>query len=241
MRYGVISDVHSNLEALEVVLEALKAEKVDRLLCVGDLVGYGADPGPCLALIRKEVHHTVCGNHDWALTGKLSLEWFNEWARAGLEWTKRHLAASDAAYLNSLSLTWQDSQVTLAHGSVHEPEKFHYVMNLQEARRSLAVQATPVAFIGHTHVPGVFVQEGDRIGFERPQRLTISPLARHLVNVGSVGQPRDGDPRASYCLYDSDSGQLEFRRLTYPVARAQEKIRKAGLPEFLADRLSSGY
>lgn len=241
MRYGVFSDVHSNLEALEVVLKALNEARVDRLLCAGDLVGYGADPGPCLVRLRGSGMEPVAGNHDWAVAGRMPLSWFNENARAGLVWTMGRLGAAERAQLGELPLSWSDGAVSMAHSTLHEPEEFHYAQDLATAAESLRVQETPVAFIGHTHVPGFFLLGGGRVTYESGEALTLRPGQRVLVNVGSVGQPRDGDPRAACCLYDSDSGRIEIRRLAYPVERAQEKVRRAGLPEFLARRLEMGY
>ncbi len=241
MRYAILSDVHANLEALEAVLRALEKEHVDRLLCAGDLVGYGADPAACLAQLRNQGAACVCGNHDYAVAGKLEPDWFNDQARAAVEWTARCLPEPEKGYLEELPLVWTDSNVTLVHGSVHEPEQFHYVMDLVNARASLDAQKTPVAFIGHTHVPRIFAQQDGKVSTLRVQQLRLDPKQKYLVNVGSVGQPRDGDPRAAYCLFDAEAQSLEIRRVPYEIARAQEKIVRNGLPRFLADRLSVGY
>ncbi len=241
MRYGIFSDVHSNLEALEAVLGALTQDRIDRLLCAGDLVGYGADPTPCLKSLREKTVQAVCGNHDQAVAGGMDLDWFNKPAQAAVLWTRANLPEAEQSVLKRLPYIWQDGQVTLAHGSLHEPERFHYVLDLETARASLHVQKTPVAFIGHTHVPGFFLQKGEEISFSRERQWRVDPVGKLLVNVGSVGQPRDGDPRACYCLYDTAAETVELRRVAYPVERTQEKIRKAGLPEFLAERLEYGY
>lgn len=223
MRYGIFADVHSNLEALTAVLEELQGQGVDRLLCAGDLVGYGADPSACLDRLRQAGVVAVAGNHDWAAAGKMPLEWFNEAASAAVEWTARQLGQEDQAYLRGLALVWKDPNVTLAHASLENPERFCYLFDSADAEPSLRLLSTPAGFIGHTHVPALF-RSGDRM----------------LVNVGSVGQPRDGDPRAAYCLYDSDNRQAQIRRVPYPVEKTQQKILKAGLPPFLARRLLVG-
>ena len=241
MRLCVFSDVHSNLEALESVLKAAASAKVDRILCAGDLVGYGPDPVACIQLLREHATQVVCGNHDWAAVGRLELEWFNEFARAGVEWTRQQLTDLERDYLKGCSLIWQDSDVTLAHGSLHEPEKFHYVLDTAHAGASLEIQKTPVAFIGHTHVPGIFIQEGSSVSFLRTPEIRIDRRLKYLINVGSVGQPRDGDPRACWCLYDMENATCEVRRVPYPVELTQAKVRAAGLPEFLAERLAYGY
>jgi len=241
MRYGIFSDVHSNLEALEAILDAIEAERVDQLLCAGDWVGYGADPTACLAILRQRGVLSVCGNHDAAVAGQMDLDWFNPYARAALEWTSTQLSEGDRSYLRNLPLVWTDARLTLVHSSLHEPREFHYILNLSDAQASLRLQTTPVLFVGHTHSPGIFVQEGERVSFQRIWPLRIEPQRRYLVNVGSVGQPRDGDPRAAWCLYDSEEKALEVRRVPYPMERAQSKIQQAGLPGFLADRLAIGY
>lgn len=241
MRYGVFSDVHSNLEALGPVLEALAGEGVDRLLCAGDLVGYGADPGPCLERMRRAGVQAVAGNHDWAAAGRFPLDWFNDDARQALEWTAGRLSPQERAYLSGLSLLWEDREVTLAHGSCHEPEQFHYVFDPGAARACLGSQQTPVGFIGHTHVPGFFLEEDSQVRFVRASSRKLEPGRKALVNVGSVGQPRDGDRRAAYCVYDTEERRIEIKRIPYPVEQAQAKIRSAGLPAFLADRLGYGY
>ncbi len=241
MRYAVISDVHSNLEALEAVLEALSREGVNRLLCAGDMVGYGADPAACLGLVRREIHQAVLGNHDDAAIGQMDLNWFNQPAASAVRWTREHLGEPDREYLKGLPLVWKNEEVMMAHGSLYEPEEFHYLFDPTEAKASFSLQETPVAFIGHTHVPGLFVQEGSRVSFLRPVQIQLGPSLKYLVNVGSVGQPRDGDPRACFALYDTDSRTVEFRRVSYPIEKTQAKIRAAGLPQLLAERLACGY
>ncbi len=241
MRYGIFSDVHSNLEALEVVLKAIEEEKVDQFLCAGDLVGYGAEPAACLTLLREKAVQSVCGNHDVAVTGRMDLDWFNEAARAAVEWTSKQISQTDRSYLNDLKLVWNNSDLALVHGCLYEPEQFHYVITPADAQPSFHLQKTPVAFIGHTHTPGIFIQEGMNLSFQRVPELHLDSRCRYLVNVGSVGQPRDGDPRAAWCLYDTQKQTLQIRRVSYPVEQAQAKIRKTGLPGFLADRLMVGY
>ena len=242
IRYGIFSDVHSNLEALEAVLQALSAERVDRLLCAGDLVGYGADPVACLERMRGAGVQAVAGNHEWGALGKLPLDWFNEHAQRALEWTAGKLGPQERAYLSELPLTWKDAEVTLAHGSFHEPEKFHYVFEPGSAQECLTRLETPLGFIGHTHVPGFFVEEEPgQVRFSRSDWRELQPGRKLLVNVGSVGQPRDGDPRAAFCVYDTEQRRVEVKRVPYPVERAQRKIREAGLPGFLAERIAFGY
>ncbi len=241
MRYAVVSDLHSNLEALEAVLKEVQKEGVDQLLCAGDLVGYGPDPAACLERLRKEGVQSVSGNHDLAAVGQMDLEWFNPYARAAAEWTMNHLPEREKQYLKDLPLIRKEGPVTLAHGSLHEPEQFHYLFDPEEAEPSLKLQETPVAFIGHTHVPRIFIQTEEGISLLDAGSIDLDPRSKYLVNVGSVGQPRDRDPRAAWCLYDEKAQHLEIRRVDYPIAQTQAKMRKARLPEFLIERLAYGY
>ena len=241
MRYAIFSDIHSNREALDAVLEAIRVDGVDQVVCAGDLVGYAAEPEAVVAAVRAAAHAVVAGNHDWAAAGRISLEWFHPVAHAAMVWTTTQLSDPTRQYLAALPLTWRDAHVTVAHGTLHEPEQFHYLLDADVATRSLALQETPVAFVGHTHVPIVFstTPDGDvRMLYDRA--VTVQPGRRYLVNVGSVGQPRDHQPTACYCLYDTERQRLEFRRVPYAVSQTQAKIRAAGLPDWLADRLTRG-
>lgn len=237
----MFSDVHGNGDALDAVLAALQTESLDQVLCAGDLVGYGAEPEACVARVRQAAHAVVAGNHDWAAVGKFDAAWFHPQARAALTWTTGQLSASTAGYLAGLPLTWRDGAVALAHGSLHEPDRFHYLFVADDAARTLAIQETPVVFVGHTHVPLVFSGDADgHVHLQRGPRHEIRRGMRYVVNVGSVGQPRDQRPEACYGVYDTAARSLEFKRVPYPAARAQAKIRAAGLPAWFADRLARG-
>ena len=241
MRYGIVSDIHSNRDALDAVLAAMQAERLDRWLCCGDLVGYAAEPAACVQAVRAAAHAVVAGNHDWAVAGTLSTDRFHPEAAAAVRWTAAHLSPADRAYLAGLPLTWSDDQVTLAHGTLHHPDAFDYLLDEDRAAQSFMVQATPVAFVGHTHVPVIYAcgPDGD-IRLLHDRAVALQPGVRYLVNVGSVGQPRDHDAQAAYAVYDTDARRLELTRVPYPIARAQEKIRAAGLPDRCADRLGRG-
>lgn len=241
MRYAIFSDVHGNREALEAVLTALRADRVDHLLCAGDLVGYAAEPDACVEQVRAACHAVVAGNHDWAAAGTFPDTWFHPEAQQAVRWTAERLTRESRQYLAGLPLTWHDDHVTMAHGTLHEPEAFHYVLDADAAEASFDLQQTPVAFVGHTHVPMIFMKAQDGVAqLVRGAAVTLIPGAKYLVNVGSVGQPRDHDPRAAYVLYDTDRRRVEFRRVPYPIAPAQAKIRAAGLPGWFADRLTLG-
>ncbi|MBK8980558.1 MAG: metallophosphoesterase family protein [Planctomycetes bacterium] len=246
MLIGILGDVHGNLEALDAVIASARRANVDHWVQVGDLVGYGADPGPCIDRIR-ELGATVClGNHDAAVIGRISADYFNHFARAAIDWTRRQLRDEHLQFLASLQLTVEHEHYDLVHGSLHMPEQFGYVLSPVEAAESLAKQTRRIAFVGHSHVPALYVQHD----LAAPHRLEVvyegefardlGDGVRALLNVGSVGQPRDEDPRAAFALYDPASRRVEVRRVAYDCAQAQAKIRTAGLPAVLADRLSLG-
>ncbi len=250
MRYAVFSDVHGNLEALTAVLEALGNEKVDRYLCLGDVVGYGADPSSCLCRLQEREAVIVGGNHEMGCIGKLTLEWFNPMARAALLWTRDQLSFTDLDALRRFPLTTTEGPCTLVHGTLRHPERFDYLVDLAAIIDILRLCQSLFCLVGHTHVPCIV--EYDRL-HDRLLRVLLARdeltevgfvndphRMRYLLNPGSVGQPRDGNPLASCAIIDLENQRLSIRRVPYDVARAQQKIRQAGLPEFLAARLEIG-
>lgn len=250
MRYAVLSDVHANLEALTAVLDDLAGQRIDRTLALGDLIGYGADPEACLSLLRERQVAGVAGNHEWAAIGKLDARWFNDSARRAVLWTRDRLSFGDLDYLRRLPLALKDGPLTLVHATLHHPEQFHYLVDMAQAVDAAAHCETACCLIGHTHL--ALLMEYDL----RQQRMTrvltgASELAearldldashmRYIINPGSVGQPRDGDPRASCAVIDTAAGTCAIRRVPYDISSAQQKIVRAGLPQFLADRLAVG-
>ena len=239
MRYAIVSDVHSNLEALEAVLESLRGEKIDRYLSTGDIVGYGADPETCVRRIRELDPVIVAGNHDWAVAGKLSLEFFNSYARDAIEWTRTRLGADDLRWLGALPLTRKLGDITLVHATLNGPENFDYLLTAYDAHLSLEILDTLVCFVGHSHVPVTFAQNGS-VTFSFATEFDLREVLKAIVNAGSVGQPRDGNPQASFGIYDTDAQVVEVRRVTYDIATASRKILAAGLPAVLAERLWLG-
>ncbi len=245
MRYLILSDIHANWEALEAVLREAGGE-YDAILCLGDLVGYGADPNRVVQWARAHLAAVVRGNHDKAAVGLASLEWFNEAARQAAEWTASLLTPENHAYLRNLPrgpLEMEDFQ--LVHGHPADEDEYLFEMVPRDIRPWLRCRTI---FFGHTHYQGGFelsyaaarairaVPSG-----ETRLVLELDPRHHYLINPGSVGQPRDGDPRAAYAIYDVDAGCVELRRCTYPVEVAQAKILRAGLPRVLAERLAVGY
>jgi diadenosine tetraphosphatase ApaH/serine/threonine PP2A family protein phosphatase len=231
------------------VLAALESRRIDRYLCLGDTVGYGADPAACLEALRARDAVIVSGNHDHACIGKMDLGWFNTAARAALEWTRDQLGFDDLNALRRLPLSETVESCTLVHGSLRHPERFEYLVDLAQAVDTLTACRTPLCLAGHTHVP-CFIE------YDREARRVVRVLTaarelsevrfeaagarRCLLNPGSVGQPRDGDPRASAAVVDTDAGTAGIERVAYDVQAAQKKIRAAGLPDFLAERLAHG-
>jgi diadenosine tetraphosphatase ApaH/serine/threonine PP2A family protein phosphatase len=243
MKIAFISDIHSNLEALETVLADLTTEGVDRVVCLGDIVGYGPDPNDCVARVEETCAATVLGNHDQAALGELSTEYFNEYARLATEWTSRSLSPPSRQFLSSLPYSMEFEGLRLTHASPLGPENWTYVLTLEEAKRQFGGYDERLCFIGHSHLPIVLEEEGDTceaIRYPADETLELLPDRRYIVNVGSVGQPRDRDPRSAYVWYDTAMDVLRLRRLDYAVDTVQRKIIDAGLPAFLASRLAQG-
>lgn len=241
MRYGIFSDVHANFEALEAVLADMRTLGVGRPVCLGDTVGYNGSPAECLETVRALGCPTVRGNHDHETARPGVPDHFNHMAVQGILYSRSRLDPDQRAYLGALpyQMDLPGEACTLVHATLDKPESWRYVTGPAEAAHSLGWQKTPVAFFGHTHVPHLFVDDGERVAEYFYRKVLLDPAKRYLVNVGSVGQPRDGDWRAAYAVYDSADRSLELRRLPYDIAKAQAKIKKAGLPERLAERLAA--
>lgn len=243
MRIAILGDVHGNLEALSAVVDAARNEGVDEWVQVGDLVGYGPEPSECIDVVR-DLGCVVCmGNHDAAVLGMLDTAYFNSYARAAIEWTRLRMRARDLDYLRSLQLVVQKKEYTVVHGTLHMPDLFGYVVSQVEAHDSLRLQSTFLCFVGHSHVPAIYLQRSDReIDWvnQSEVELSVANCQKVLVNVGSVGQPRDEDPRAAYAICDTVAKTVAIRRVKYDIPSVQRKIRAAGLPEMLAHRLSLG-
>ncbi len=242
MRIIIISDVHSNLVALEAVLDALPDH--DELWCLGDTIGYGPDPNPCIAMVRNRARYALTGNHDLACLGEISLADFNMLARTANQWNREQLRPEFQAYLRTLPARLDlPPTVTLAHGSPRDPV-WEYVLDALAAIDNLSFFDTPVCFIGHSHVPIIFEQHADGTGdlrhAEADELVQLQPDSRYIFNPGSVGQPRDGDPRAAYVLWDTESSVVHFHRVVYNITETQRRMRAAGLPVMLADRLAYG-
>ena len=240
MRYAILSDIHANAEALRAVLDDARP-RADAVLCLGDVVGYGADPEACIDLVATTCAAVVAGNHEYAVAGLLDLAWFNPWARAAAEWTRERLDDDARAWLASLPLVRDVADATLVHASPAHPEEWEYLVSPDDGHAVFGAFVTRLCFVGHSHLPRAWAQGSwGRAHDATPAELALEPGCRYLVNVGSVGQPRDRDPRAAYALWDLDARRVSIPRVAYDVAAARAKIVAAGLPRFLADRLADG-
>jgi diadenosine tetraphosphatase ApaH/serine/threonine PP2A family protein phosphatase len=241
VRVALLSDVHANLPALEAVLAAVDGQgDIDALWVTGDTVGYGADPSDVLALLRARRALLLQGNHDRAVATGEGLEWFHERAATAARMHAEWLSAEERDFLGGLPLTATADRFTLCHGSLRDP-LWEYVTSATAAAASLAKSETPYCCNGHTHVPALFVESANGVHAVRPKTGEAYPLgARSLINPGSVGQPRDGDPRAAYALLDTVGGTVTFYRSSYPIDEAQRRIRARGLPDMFAERLALG-
>ncbi|HET6946999.1 MAG TPA: metallophosphoesterase family protein [bacterium] len=242
MRYAVISDVHANLEALEVVLADIEARGAEAVICLGDFVGYGPDPVACVERLRNRLAGAVVGNHDRAAVEQVDITDFNPYATAAIVWTREQLTDGVRDFLRELPERLQRAGFLAVHGSPRLPVD-EYMLDAAVARDSFAAADFHLCLVGHTHVPGIFVHDGEHVAalpFLPEQPLALHAEQRYILNVGSVGQPRDGDPRAAYLWLDEGGASAMLVRLEYPVARTQEKMAAAGLPDLLVERLAYG-
>ena len=241
MKVAVISDVHANLPALEAVLAWIEADGVDELWCLGDLTGYGAEPARCMEVVLDRAAVCLAGNHDMVVTGEIEIAMFSSDARAAAEWTREVLDAGALARLRELRPTGERHGVELYHASIRDPV-WEYVIDDRTAAICLELQGARISMVGHSHVPLAYGYDGDRFlgGMAGAETELVTLPGPFLLNPGSVGQPRDGDPRAAYLLLDLETGQARWRRVDYDVQDAQRAIREAGLPLRLGARLAEG-
>ena len=239
MRFAIISDIHANLEAFEAVMADARDRKCTDYVCLGDVVGYNANPHECAARVREMECPIVKGNHDEQASLVESSRDFNEMAEQAIQWTRDNLTEEDKEWLRDLLFQRPVRDFTIVHATLDTPEQWGYVFNNLDAAASFTYQHTTVCFFGHTHVPMAFIRD-DGVHRVRIEQLRIEPSKKYFINVGSVGQPRDADWRAAYCVYDIENNSVEQRRVKYDVAAAQKKIIEAGLPHLLAERLAIG-
>jgi predicted phosphodiesterase len=242
MKYGIFSDIHGNLEALQRVLESMNRLGVERKVCLGDIVGYGPFPNECVELVKEHSDVVILGNHDSVAVGRESSEdWNNYNAQRAIEWTAKTLNTSSADYLRKLPYMVNEESLCFVHASPWEAEKWRYVSSLDDAVDAFSFFTSKICFIGHTHWPIIVIMEGEQ-SFHVSETLfhTWQPTQRLLVNDGSVGQPRDRNPLASWCLCDTEKMSVEIVRVAYDISKTQAAMRKLGLADFLINRLSEG-
>ncbi len=239
MSYAIFSDVHANLEALEAVLEDLDKKNIDDVLFLGDAVGYGPNPNECIESIVRRCKILLAGNHDWGALGLTDISYFNLYARAAIEWTKKALTEENKKILGSLPVKEEKAgDLFLVHSTPKEPEEWNYLLTLWDAEMNFNYFDNKFCFLGHSHQPFIIERIPSKELVTHKKVVSIGKTERYIVNVGSVGQPRDGDPRACYSLMNDD--KIEIVRISYNVEAVQEKMRKEGLPKMLIERLSIG-
>ncbi len=241
MRFAIISDIHANLEAFEACLADIARRQVDKLLFIGDIVGYGPDPDACVELLREQADICLAGNHDWAVLGRTDITYFNPLAKAAVLWTKGVIKPETKSQLEQWELTAVIDNMYLVHAAPDEPAAWHYIFTLGEARSNFNHFDTQLCFVGHSHVPAIVGQDtAGKCYTHQGNVVNLRSGYRWIINAGSVGQPRDGSPEACYAIYDDARQMVELIRVAYDVMRVQRKIIAAGLPHFLAHRLGMG-
>ncbi len=245
MKLSILSDIHSNLEALETTLNFISAQEVDKILFLGDIVGYGANPSECIEIAKKEFDISLLGNHDSAAIDMTNINYFNDLAKAAILWTKSVLRQTDKMFLARLPLKNDGGIFFAVHSTPKSPELWDYILKCDDAIGNFNYFSTDVCFIGHSHVPAIFCESGEQIDVIIPYEensfsYRLARNKRYIVNVGSVGQPRDRDPRGCFTVFDSETRYLIFYRFDYDIEKAQRKILSSSLPPFLAHRLRLG-
>ncbi len=239
MRFGIFGDIHGNLDAFQAVLAEMERLEVDEFLCMGDLVGYGADPEACIHAVRDLGALTIAGNHDHAVLDYLDVAYFNQYARDAAVWTREQLSAESKSWLAERPFVEHLETFALVHGSLQAPELFNYVTTIKDAEFNFRLMDKPLLFLGHSHQPLAFY-DTDPMTYTMDPEIPLEQDTKAIINVGSVGQPRDEDPRSAFALYDDEKAQVTIHRVEYDIDRAAGKILAAGLPQALALRLSLG-
>lgn len=239
MKYAIISDIHSNLTALQNVIDYLKAEKIDKIICLGDVVGYGPKPNECVELIKEHCEVCLMGNHDHAVLGLTDIEYFNQYARDSVIWTQKHISPENKKFLKSLPFTHEVDEILFVHSTPIHPEEWNYIFSEQDARRNLEHLSQNLVFIGHSHIPVIFKYNGSS---ETTDQLELDlQNERYIVNIGSIGQPRNEDPRSCFVIYDDQNQTINYIRLEYDVKKTFQEIIDNKLSPFLAMRLLHGF
>ncbi|MCP4582584.1 MAG: metallophosphoesterase family protein [candidate division Zixibacteria bacterium] len=241
MRYAFYSDVHANVEALKAVILDFRVEKIDRIFFLGDAVGYGPNPNECVELIDEISEIKLMGNHDSAALGLMNTEYFNQYATESIDWTKESLAQKTIDIMSGFEITAQLDDCMMAHSSPKEPNKWHYILDMDDVKENFESFDKQICMVGHTHRPFIVSQnkDGDCI-ISHKHEERINKERRYLINIGSVGQPRDGDPRSCYLIYDDEVQLIKTKRVAYDLDNTQKRMAEHGLPDYLIERLAVG-
>jgi predicted phosphodiesterase len=241
MRYAFFSDVHANFEALQAVILDFRKEKIDRIFFLGDAVGYGPNPNECVELIDQIAEVKLMGNHDYAALGLMETDYFNQYATESIDWTKHSLQEKTIEIMSDFEITSELDNIFMAHSSPKEPDRWHYILDIDDVKENFSFFKHQICLVGHTHRPFIVSlnQEGNCI-ISHKQEEKIYPNRRYLINIGSVGQPRDGDPRSAYLIYDMEKKLVKCKRVAYDLSHTQKRMAENGLPEYLIERLAVG-
>ena len=241
MRYIIFSDLHSNLEALKQFEKEIETIAHDKLVCLGDIVGYGADPNPCVEWVMKNANFAIAGNHDWAAVSKTNITYFSSHAYESCLWTREKLTEKNKEFLRSLPLDREEEDIYWVHSSPYKPQAWYYVTSKTDGKLNFKSFKTSTCFVGHSHKPIILEQTSDgRVNEYVADIWNIEPENRYIFNDGSLGQPRDGNPNPSFMIYDSEIKIVKIHRFEYDLNSAQDKIRNSNLPSNLAERLAQG-
>lgn len=238
MKIAVLSDIHGNLEAFNSVLAHLESVNIQHIVCLGDVVGYGPRPNECIELVQQHCAFCLMGNHDFVASHPVSISDFNELAQEAVLWTRRQLTPEHQYSLQKLPFIVNEENTTFVHSTIKNPQQWDYIFSYDEALENFTAMSGRLAFIGHSHIPIIFSQNQGAIS---PQKMTLSlETDRFIINVGSVGQPRDGNPKACVVIYDEEIQTIDYLRISYPIQTTYQQILEAGLPAMLAKRLLLG-
>ncbi len=240
MRLVVISDIHANLEAFQAILTRIDEIKPDKILCLGDIVGYGPNPNECVEIVKKRVNISLSGNHEYGVLGRTDLRTFSENARIACEWTREVLSEENFAYMRELPVSCVDEGMFLVHSTPLNPERWNYVFTARDASFQFSGFGESICLLGHSHVPACFEEGGGICTLSESNPLYLKEGRKYIINIGSVGQPRDYDPRASFGVIDTEEKRVQLIRVSYEIEVVQRKIINRGLPLFLAARLKIG-
>ena len=240
MRIAIISDIHSNIIALQAVMADIKTRSVGKIVCLGDIVGYGPAPNECVETIKQNADICLMGNHDWAVLGKEDLAYFNSFAREAVIWSQKQLSQESENFLRALPFFKVEGECTYVHSSPFEPQTWTYIINKNDAQFQFEHLKTQLCFVGHTHVAGIFQKTDQKFNFLIDEKISIGEGEKLIINVGSIGQPRDFDDRSSYGILDLENKTFEFHRVMYDIKSTQSSMEKFGLPKYLITRLSYG-